>query len=43
MDEDLYVASGHDLREEDWRDINLIGAKVEAVNRTIDIHRDNGI
>ena len=30
MDEDFYVASGHDLREEDWTGINLLGAYPNA-------------
>ena len=32
MDEDFYVASGHDLREEDWTGINLIGANLSDSN-----------
>lgn len=40
MDEDFYVASGHDLREEDWTGINLIGANFSGakVSRTFSHH-----
>ena len=44
MDEDLYVASGHDLRGEDWTGINLIGANLTGakVSRTFLHHAGLG-